>query len=153
MCIRDRYYIAELNDFVYNNNSKFRISKELLPAATQIFTPEWAVKYMVENSVGKIWLESHPNKELQVKFKYYLESAEQEDSVKAKLKEFTNPNLKPQEIKVLDPACGSGHILVKAFEVLFEIYKEQGYPENEIPETILTHNLFGLDICLSLIHI
>lgn len=143
-----QYYISEKKDQVFAGLKKGKkISKDDVPAATQIFTPEWIVKYMVENSVGKLWLESHPNKELQAKFKYYLESAEQEDSVKAKLKEITNPNLKPQEIKVLDPACGSGHILVKAFEVLFEIYKAQGYPENEIPEMILTYNLFGLDIC------
>lgn len=143
-----QYYISEKKDEVFAGLKKGKkISKDDVPAATQIFTPEWIVKYMVENSVGKLWLESHPNKELQAKFKYYLESAEQEDSVKAKLKEITNPNLKPQEIKVLDPACGSGHILVKAFEVLFEIYKVQGYPENEIPEMILTHNLYGLEIC------
>lgn len=143
-----QYYISEKKDQVFAGLKKGKkISKDDVPAATQIFTPEWIVKYMVENSVGKLWLESQPNKDLQAKFKYYLESAEQEDSVKAKLKEITNPNLKPQEIKVLDPACGSGHILVKAFEVLFEIYKVQGYPENEIPEMILTHNLFGLEIC------
>lgn len=143
-----QYYISEKKDEVFAGLKKGKkISKDDVPAATQIFTPEWIVKYMVENSVGKMWLESHPNKDLQAKFKYYLESAEQEDSVKAKLKEITNPNLKPQEIKVLDPACGSGHILVKAFEVLFEIYKVQGYPENEIPKMILTHNLYGLEIC------
>lgn len=143
-----QYYISEKKDEVFAELKKGKkISKDDVPAATQIFTPEWIVKYMVENSVGKMWLESHPNKDLQAKFKYYLESAEQEDSVKAKLKEITNPNLKPQEIKVLDPACGSGHILVKAFEVLFEIYKVQGYPENEIPEMILTHNLYGLEVC------
>lgn len=143
-----QYYISEKKDEVFAGLKKGKkISKDDVPAATQIFTPEWIVKYMVENSVGKMWLESHPNKDLQAKFKYYLESAEQEDSVKAKLKEIINPNLKPQEIKVLDPACGSGHILVKAFEVLFEIYKIQGYPENEIPEMILTHNLYGLEIC------
>ena len=143
-----QYYISEKKDQVFAGLKKGKkISKDDVPAATQIFTPEWIVKYMVENSVGKMWLESHPNKELQTKFKYYLESAEQEDAVKAKLKEIANPNLKPQEIKVLDPACGSGHILVKAFDVLYEIYKAQGYPENEIPEMILTHNLFGLDIC------
>lgn len=143
-----QYYISEKKEQVFAGLKKGKkISKDDVPAATQIFTPEWIVKYMVENSVGKLWLESHPNKELQTKFKYYLESAEQEEAVKAKLKEITNLNLKPQEIKVLDPACGSGHILVKAFEVLFEIYKVQGYPENEIPEMILTHNLYGLDIC------
>lgn len=143
-----QYYISEKKDQVFAGLKKGKkISKDDVPAATQIFTPKWIVKYMVENSVGKLWLESHPNNALQAKFKYYLESTEQEDAVKAKLKEITDPSIKPQEIKVLDPACGSGHILVKAFEVLFEIYKAQGYPENEIPEMILTHNLYGLDIC------
>ncbi len=139
-----QYFITEINEYVYSPQmAKKRISKDLLPATTQIFTPEWAVEYMVENSVGKIWLENHPNKDLQIKFKYYLEAADKE----AKTQEITNPSLKPQEIKVLDPACGSGHILVKAFEVLFEIYKTQGWSENEIPEMILTHNLYGLEIC------
>lgn len=143
-----QYYISEKKDQVFAGLKKGKkIAKEDVPAATQIFTPEWIVKYMVENSVGKMWLESHPNKDLQSHFKYYLESAEQEDSVKSKLQAITNRNLKPQDIKVLDPACGSGHILVKAFEVLFEIYKSQGWQDNEIPEMILKHNLFGLDIC------
>ena len=143
-----QYYISEKKDQVFAGLKKGKkITKDDVPAATQIFTPEWIVKYMVENSVGKMWLESHPDKDLQAKFKYYLESAEQENEVKAKLKEIINPNLKPQEIKVLDPACGSGHILVKAFEVLFEIYKSQGWQENEIPEMILKNNIFGLDIC------
>ena len=143
-----QYYISEKKDQVFAGLKKGKkITKDDVPAATQIFTPDWIVKYMVENSVGKTWLESHPDKDLQSKFKYYLESAEQEDDVKAKLHELINTSLKPQEIKVLDPACGSGHILVKAFEVLFEIYKSQGWQENEIPEMILKHNIYGLDIC------
>ena len=143
-----QYYISEKKDQVFAGLKKGKkIAKDDVPAATQIFTPEWIVKYMVENSVGKMWLESHPDKDLQSKFKYYLETAKQEDDVKAKIQELINPNLKPQDIKVLDPACGSGHILVKAFDVLFEIYKSQGWQENEIPEMILKHNLFGLDIC------
>ena len=145
-----QYYISEKKetlDYELKNKKGRKVQKEDMAAKTQIFTPEWIVKYMVENSVGKMWLESHPDKDLQAKFKYYLESAEQEDEVKAKLKETINPHLKPQEIKVLDPACGSGHILVKAFEVLFEIYKSQGWQENEIPEMILKHNIYGLDIC------
>lgn len=142
-----QYYISEKKDQVFSGLKKGKkLSKDDVPAATQIFTPEWIVKYMVENSVGKMWLESHPNRDLQAKFKYYLESAEQEDSVKAQLRKITNLNLNPPEIKVLDPACGSGHILVKAFEVLFEIYKSQGWQENEIPEMILKNNLYGLDI-------
>lgn len=143
-----QYYISEKKDEVFADLKKGKkISKENVPAATQIFTPKWIVKYMVENSVGKLWLESHPDSTLQSKFKYYLESAEQDEEVKQKLEELKNKNLQPQEIKVLDPACGSGHILVVAFSVLFEIYKSQGWQENEIPEFILRNNLFGLDIC------
>ena len=143
-----QYYIAEKKDEVFADLKKGKkISKENVPAATQIFTPKWIVKYMVENSVGKLWLESHQNNDLQSKFKYYLESAEQENDVKQKLNEIINKNIKPEEIKVLDPACGSGHILVTAFEVLYEIYKSAGYLEEEIPEMILKNNLYGLDIC------
>lgn len=143
-----QYYISEKKDEVFAELKKGKkISKENVPAATQIFTPKWIVSYMVENSVGKLWLESHPDERLQSQFKYYLESAEQEPEVQAKLDELINKNLKPQDIKVLDPACGSGHILVKAFDVLFEIYKSQGWQENEIPEMILKNNLYGLDIC------
>lgn len=143
-----QYYIAERKDEVFADLKKGKkISKENIPAATQIFTPKWIVKYMVENSVGKMWLEARPNKELQSKFKYYLESAEQEDDVKEKLKEIINKNISPEDIKVLDPACGSGHILVTAFEVLYQIYKSAGYMEDEIAKLILTKNLYGLDIC------
>ena len=143
-----QYYISEKKDEVFAELKKGKkISKENVPAATQIFTPKWIVSYMVENSVGKLWLESHPDERLQSQFKYYLESAGQEPEVQAKLDELINKDLKPQDIKVLDPACGSGHILVKAFDVLFEIYKSQGWQENEIPEMILKNNLYGLDIC------
>ena len=143
-----QYYIAERKDEVFADLKKGKkISKENIPAATQIFTPKWIVKYMVENSVGKMWLEARPNEELQSKFKYYLESAEQEDDVKEKLKEIINKNISPEDIKVLDPACGSGHILVTAFEVLYQIYKSAGYMEDEIAKLILTKNLYGLDIC------
>ena len=143
-----QYYISEKKDEVFANLKKGKkISKENVPAATQIFTPKWIVSYMVENSVGKLWLEAHPDERLQSQFKYYFESAEQEPEVQSKLKEIIDANIKPQDIKVLDPACGSGHILVKAFDVLYAIYKNEGYSDNEIPETILKNNLFGLDIC------
>ncbi len=143
-----QYYIAEKKDEVFANLKKGKkISKENVPAATQIFTPKWIVKYMVENSAGKLWLEAHPDRNLQSKFQYYLESAEQETNVKAEIEKSINKSIKPEDIKILDPACGSGHILVTAFEVLFEIYKSQGWQENEIPEMILKNNLYGLDIC------
>lgn len=145
-----QYYISEKKeqlDYELKNTKNRKVQKEDMPAKTQLFTPKWIVSYMVENSVGKLWLESHPDRNLQSKFKYYLEMAEQEEDVKQKLEEIKNKNLQPQEIKVLDPACGSGHILVKAFDVLFEIYKSQGWQDNEIPELILRNNLYGLDIC------
>lgn len=145
-----QYYISEAKeilDYELKNKKNRKVQKDDMPAKTQIFTPKWIVKYMVENSVGKMWLEARPNKELQSKFKYYLESAEQEDDVKEKLKEIINKNISPEDIKVLDPACGSGHILVTAFEVLYQIYKSAGYMEDEIAKLILTKNLYGLDIC------
>ena len=145
-----QYYIAERKeklDYELKNVKGRKVQKEDMPAKTQLFTPKWIVKYMVENSVGKMWLEAHPNTELQSKFKYYLESAEQEDDVKQKLNEIIDKSITPENIKVLDPACGSGHILVTAFTVLYEIYKSAGYIEEEIPELILRKNLYGLDIC------
>lgn len=145
-----QYYISEAKeilDYELKNKKNRKVQKDDMPAKTQIFTPKWIVKYMVENSVGKMWLEARPNKELQSKFKYYLESVEQEDDVKEKLKKIINKNISPEDIKVLDPACGSGHILVTAFEVLYQIYKSAGYMEDEIAKLILTKNLYGLDIC------
>ena len=135
-----QFYITEVNELVYDGNmSKKRLPKELLPAATQLFTPKWAVQYMVANSVGKLWLENKPNADLQKKFKYYLESIETSENNRI--------SIIPENIKVLDPACGSGHILVTAFEMLYEIYKSAGYLEDEIAALILKNNLFGLDIC------
>lgn len=142
-----QYYISEKKDEVFAALKKNqKISKENIPAATQLFTPHWIVRYMVENSLGKLWLESHPNEELQKKWKYYLEPAEQETEVQAELDKLVNPNLSPEDITILDPACGSGHILVYAFEVLYDIYKEAGYPEKDIARLILEKNLYGLDI-------
>ena len=145
-----QYYIAEAKeklDYELKNKKNRKVQKEDMPAKTQIFTPKWIVQYMVQNSVGKLWLEAHPNQNLQAKFKYYLESAEQEEDVKKRLEEIVNKIIRPEEIKVLDPACGSGHILVTAFETLYEIYKSAGYLEDEIATLILKNNLYGLDIC------
>lgn len=142
-----QYYISEKKDEVFADLKRNKkITKENIPAATQLFTPKWIVQYMVENSLGRLWLESHPNDELKAQWKYYLEEAEQEPEVQKQLDELKNPNLNPLEIKVLDPCCGSGHILVYAFEVLYEIYKSYGYMEEDIPKLILENNLFGLDI-------
>ncbi|MDU5105781.1 BREX-1 system adenine-specific DNA-methyltransferase PglX [Clostridium sp.] len=144
-----QYYISEKKDEVFSDLKKnIKITKENIPAATQLFTPKWIVKYMVENSLGRLWIEGHPNEELQKNWKYYLEEAEQEPEVEEELKKIREEHakLKPEDIKVLDPCMGSGHILVYAFDVLYEIYKSTGYSEREIPRLILQNNLYGLDI-------
>ena len=144
-----QYYISEKKDEVFAALKKnVKITKENIPAATQLFTPKWIVKYMVENSLGRLWLEGHPNEELQKEWKYYLEEAEQEPEVEEELKKIREEHsqLTPEDIKVLDPCMGSGHILVYAFDVLYQIYKEAGYGEREIPRKILQNNLYGLDI-------
>jgi type II restriction/modification system DNA methylase subunit YeeA len=142
-----QYYISEKKDEVFADLKKnIKITKENIPAATQLFTPDWIVKYMVENSLGRLWLESHPDEELKVKWKYYLEEAQQEPEVQKQLEESINKNINPEEIKFIDPSMGSGHCIVYAFDVLFDIYKSAGYSEREIPNLILTKNLYGLDI-------
>lgn len=144
-----QYYISEKKDKVFADLKKnIKISKENIPAATQLFTPKWIVKYMVENSLGRLWLEGHPNEELQKEWKYYLEEAEQEPEVEEELQKIKDEHAKltPEDIKILDPCMGSGHILVYAFDVLYEIYKTAGYPSGDIPKLILKNNLYGLDI-------
>jgi len=142
-----QYYIAEEKDKVFANLKKnIKITKETLPAATQLFTPHWIVRYMVENSLGKIWTESYPNSSLKTNWKYYLDEAEQEEDTIRELEEIRYKNVKPEEITFLDPACGSGHILVYAFDVFYDMYLEQGYMESEIPKLILEKNLYGLDV-------
>lgn len=144
-----QYYISEKKDEVFADLKKNKkITKENIPAATQLFTPDWIVKYMVENSLGRLWLEGHPSAELQSGWKYYLEEAKQEPEVEAELEKIReeSKNLSPEEITLLDPSMGSGHILVYAFDVLYEIYLSAGYSEREIPRLILEKNLYGLDI-------
>ena len=142
-----QYYISEKKDEVFAGLKKNKkITKENIPAATQLFTPKWIVKYMVENSLGRLWLESHPDEELKATWKYYLEEAEQDPEVQQKLDELKDPNLNPEDIKILDPAMGSGHILVYAFDVMYDIYLKANYSEREIPTLILEKNLYGLDI-------
>lgn len=144
-----QYYISEKKDQVFADLKKNKkITKENIPAATQLFTPDWIVKYMVENSLGRLWLEGHPNEELQKGWKYYLKESEQEPEVEAELEKIREESkrLSPEEITVLDPSMGSGHILVYAFDVLYQIYLSAGYSEREIPRLILEKNLYGLDI-------
>lgn len=144
-----QYYISEKKDEVFADLKKNKkITKENIPAATQLFTPDWIVKYMVENSLGRLWLEGHPNEELQSNWKYYLEEAKQEQDVEKELEKIRieSKNLSPEDITVLDPSMGSGHILVYAFDVLYQIYLSAGYSERDIPRLILEKNIYGLDI-------
>ncbi|MFB5088358.1 BREX-1 system adenine-specific DNA-methyltransferase PglX [Psychrobacillus sp. PGGUH221] len=142
-----QYYISEEKDAVFANLKKnIKITKETLPAATQLFTPNWIVRYMVENSLGRTWLESYPESQLKPEWKYYLDEAGQEEVVIKQLEEIRHKNVNPEDILFLDPCCGSGHILVYAFEVFYDIYIEKGYMENEIPQLILEKNLYGLDV-------
>ena len=144
-----QYYNTELNEQVYDGNmSKERISKEMLPAATTIYTPDWAVRYMTENSVGRLWLEGHPNSELKAGWKYYLDEAKQENNVQSQLTEIRNQYamISPEDIKVIDPCMGSGHILVYVFEVLMQIYESAGYSRREASRSIIENNVYGLDI-------
>lgn len=139
-----QYYISERKDEVFA--TKTQVASADIPAATQLFTPNWIVQYMVQNSLGRLWLEIHPESPLKAKMPYYLDTPSQEPEVQAKIDETKNPNLQPQDLTVMDPACGSGHILVYAFELLTEIYREQGYRDRDIPAMIFEHNLHGLDI-------
>ena len=144
-----QYYNSEKKDNVFAALKKnVKITKENIPAATQLFTPDWIVRYMVENSLGRLWVEGHPNDELKANWKYYLEEAEQEPDVQIQLAEIRKEyaQLKPQDIKVIDPCCGSGHILVYMFDVLMQIYQSYGYTQREAARSIVAHNLYGLDI-------
>jgi type II restriction/modification system DNA methylase subunit YeeA len=142
-----QYYISEKKDEVFAGLKKNKkITKENIPAATQLFTPQWIVRYMVDNSLGHMWIEAHKDSDLKESMKYYIEPAEQEPEVQEKLEELKNLNLSPEEITVIDPACGSGHILIYAFDLLYKIYEEQGYPIRDIPKLILENNLYGIDI-------
>ena len=144
-----QFYNTELKDETFANLKKrIKISKERIPAATQLFTPDWIVKYMVENSVGRLWLEGHSNDELKSKWKYYVDEAEQEPEVEQQLIAIRKESeiLKPEDITVIDPCMGSGHILVYVFEVLMDIYVSEGFTEKDACESILKNNLYGLDI-------
>lgn len=144
-----QYYNTALNEQVYDGRfSKDKIPKELLPAATTIYTPDWAIRYMVENSLGRLWVEGHPDSDLRKNWKYYLDEAPQEPEVQAKLatirKEYAA--LSPEDLTLIDPCMGSGHILVYAFDVLMQIYESVGYSQRDAAKSILEHNLYGLDI-------
>lgn len=144
-----QYYNTELKDDTFALLKKnVKITKERIPSATQLFTPDWIVRYMVENSLGRLWIEGHPDEDLKANWKYYLEEAKQEADVQAQLEEIRNKykNLNPEDIKVIDPCMGSGHILIYCFDVLMQIYESQGYTQRDAAKLILENNLYGLDI-------
>ena len=141
-------YNIEPKATVFSKPKGTKISKDEVPAATQLFTPDWIVRYMVENSLGRIWIEGHPSDTLKENWNYYLEKADQEENVRAKLEQIRAEyrNLNPEDIKVIDPCMGSGHILVYCFDVLMQIYESQGYTQRDAVQSILENNLYGLDI-------
>ena len=144
-----QYYNTELKDDTFAQLKKnIKITKERIPAATQLFTPDWIVRYMVENSLGRLWLEGHPNAELHDGWKYYLDEAEQEPEVEAQLAKLREEykTIQPEDIKIIDPCMGSGHILVYAFDVLMQIYEAQGYSQRDAAKLIVEKNLYGIDI-------
>lgn len=142
-----QFYISEQKDAVFANLKKNKkIGKQDIGPATQLFTPRWIVEYMVDNSLGRLWLESHPDEKLKESLEYYLEDAEQTDEVIKQIEALADPNLNVEDIKFLDPSCGSGHILVYAFEVFYKLYLSRGYRERDIPKLIIENNLYGLDI-------
>ena len=164
-----QYYNSEKKDEVFAALKKnVKISKDNIPAATQLFTPDWIVRYMVENSLGRLWVEGHPDAKAQLlptpeeqaaytagnrdpedtKWHYYLEEAQQEPQVQAQLAEIRKQyaDLTPEQIKIIDPCCGSGHILAYLFDVLMQIYENYGYTPRDAVASILQNNLYGLDI-------
>lgn len=144
-----QYYNSEKKDDVFAALKKnVKITKENIPAATQLFTPDWIVRYMVENSLGRLWVEGHPNDEVKAGWKYYLEEAEQEPEVEEQLAKIRKEyeGLKPEDIKCIDPCCGSGHILAYLFDVLMQIYEAYGYTTREAVASIVENNIYGLDI-------
>ena len=144
-----QYYNTELKNETFELLKKnVKITKERIGAATQLFTPEWIVRYMVENSLGRLWLEGHDDRALRQRWRYYMDEAEQEPQVAAQLAQIRaqESRIQPEEIRLLDPCMGSGHILVYAFDVLMEIYRTQGYTDRDAVSAIIENNLYGLDI-------
>ena len=139
-----QFYISAKKDAV--NKAKKTITKDTLPAVTQLFTPDWIVRYMAENSVGRIWMESYPNSPLRHEMRYYVDNAEQTAEVQQKLDVIKYKNINPEDIRIIEPCSGSGHILVYVFDLLYKMYEEKGYQKREIPTLILTKNLYGLDV-------
>ena len=144
-----QYYNSEKKDAVFAALKKnVKISKDNIPAATQLFTPDWIVRYMVENSLGRLWVQGHPAAPIKGEWKYYLEDAAQTPEVEARLAPLRQSYaaLTPEQLTCIDPCCGSGHILVYLFDVLMQIYTDYGYTAREAVESIVQNNLYGLDI-------
>lgn len=141
-----QYYNTEPKNKAFAKKGK--ITKEEVPAVTQLFTPDWIVRYMVENSLGRMWVEGHPDEGLKSKWKYYLDEAEQEESVQQELDKIKAEyaTLKPEDIKLIDPCMGSGHILVYAFDVFMQIYENAGWSQRDAAQSIIQNNIYGLDI-------
>ncbi len=137
-----QFYISERKDEVMGKV----VQSADIPAATQLFTPNWIVKYLVQNSIGAQWLATYPESDLKERMDYYIEPAEQTEDVQQQLAAITPDELNPEELTLIDPACGSGHILVEAYDLFKELYRERGYPRHKIPRLILEKNLYGLDI-------
>lgn len=144
-----QYYNTEPKDKVFADLKKNKkITKEKIPAATQLFTPDWIVRYMVENSLGRLWIEGHPNDDLKASWKYYLDEAKQEPEVQKQLDEIHREYsaLTPEDILCVDPCTGSGHIICYMFDVLMQIYEAYGYTARDAASSIVRNNLYGLDI-------
>jgi len=140
-----QYYISEKKDEVIQAKKKYK--KEEIPYATQLFTPDWIVRYMVQNSLGRYWLESHPeDNSLKDNWEFYLENENHDPKALKELDKYLDPSMKIEDVKVFDPACGSGHILVYVFDVLYQIYQKAGYLQEQIPRLIIENNLYGLEI-------
>lgn len=135
-----QFYIAERKDEVMRGfGENLKATADTIPAATQLFTPDWIVRYLVQNSVGRLWMQNHPESTLADGWEYYIQPTEDADGDVLRIDS-------PEDLTVCDPACGSGHMLTYAFDLLIEIYEEQGYAPSEIPGLILEHNLFGMEI-------
>jgi type II restriction/modification system DNA methylase subunit YeeA len=140
-----QYYISEEKDRVIKAKKKYKT--EEIPFATQLFTPDWIVRYMVQNSLGRHWIESHTeHRDLLNDWEFYLENTNLDSEFNEKIAPYINKDLKVEDIKCFDPAMGSGHVLVYMFDVLYEIYSKCGYMEKEIPRLIIEKNLYGLDV-------
>ena len=139
-----QFYISAKKDAV--NAAKKTITKDTLPAVTQLFTPDWIIRYMAENSVGRIWMESYPQSPLRKSMDYYVDDPEQTEEVQRKLDEIKYRNVDPESIRIIEPCSGSGHILVYVMDLLYKMYEEKGYNKRDIPTLILKSNLVGLDV-------